>query len=139
MILNIEANIYLLQSQISTVYKPTSKTLYVQTRTSPVSEFISLLPYLSEGNGSFPSTSETIQCISPTSFTSLILHPLSKRKSSKKHSLLASSKLLGSAQSSAQLGCSYLCSLVHTCFWGCCKHRGRLLPTLTQPDGSNGF
>lgn len=80
---NIEANMYLPQSQISTVYKLTSKTLYVQTRTSPVSEFISLLPYLSEGNGSFPSTSQTIQRIPPTSFTSLILHPLPKKKSRK--------------------------------------------------------
>lgn len=50
------------QSSICAVYKKTvSETVDVQTRTSLVTEFISLLPYLSEGNGSFPSTSETIQ------------------------------------------------------------------------------
>lgn len=36
--------------------KPALETLDVQTRTSLVTEFISLFPYLSEGNGSFPST-----------------------------------------------------------------------------------
>ena len=66
-------------SHLHCLQKPTSETLYVQTQTSPVTEFISLLPYLSEGNGSFPSTSETIQNIPPTSFTPLILHPLQKQ------------------------------------------------------------
>lgn len=59
--------------------KPASETLDVQIRTSLVTKFISLLPYLSEGNGSFPSTSETMQNTPPTSFTPLILYPLQKK------------------------------------------------------------
>lgn len=66
-------------SDLHCLQKPTSKTLYVQTWTSLVTEFISLLPYLSEGNGSFPSSSEIIQNIPPTSFTPPILYPLKKK------------------------------------------------------------
>lgn len=87
--------------------KPALETLDVQTRTSLVTEFISLLPYLSEGNGSFPSTSETIQNTPPTSCTPLILYLLPKKKREgrkkrqlkhSKHSSLKSSKFLANSQ-----------------------------------------
>lgn len=94
-------------SDLYCLQKLTSKTLSVQTRTSLVTEFISLLPYLSEGNGSFPSTWETIQNIPPTSFTPVILYPLQRgggergggwRRAAAKNSSFTTSKLLAGTQ-----------------------------------------
>lgn len=59
--------------------------------------FIRLLPYLPEGNGAFPSTSETIQNTPHTAFAPLILQPLENQKRQLKTQLIDKQRAPGRA------------------------------------------